>query len=1105
MSTGLALGTMVAKWIFGAWLKDTVFADPAADLLDLVRDSVLDGAEGRRTSRQFEEVAEIVAERLEPFIEQEFRGADQGERAAAAQAVVTTLERSFVNHRLDVVELDLDATTLESGLRRWHPTAAADERLGSAGTALYDLLLTECCHYIVAITSQLPEFASLAARQLLTRSTRLIDLTTEVLERLPRTMPESWGGGSADDVFSSKYLKDVVQKHDHLQLFGVKDQSIRSSYSLSVAYISLTATAPTTNAKGIGRDTFRSRTPEQPDDDATMKPPGDVANDTLRVEAALNGQSKIVLGGTAGSGKTTLLQWVAVTASQAGFSGELASWNGSIPFLLPLRRYANGDLPAPEEFLGVHHKSLAGVMPSGWVHRVLAAGHAVVLIDGLDELPETQREDAKQWLLDLIGNFPQARFIVTARPLAISGGWEDIDDFGYTELLPMQRSDVRAFVTHWHEATAQGAKDDDERLAIAAAREQLLQSLGEADAIRMLCTSPLLCALVCAMHRQNVGKLPQNRMELYETALLMLVSKRDEERRIDSSIGEGLTYQEKRALLADFALWLHESGLADAEEALLGTRVRRKITSLPHSSSRNPRDITTNLLTRSEVLRTPVEGRVDFVHRTFLEYLAAFQLIEDDAIDKVINQAHMGDWREVVIMCAGHASAARRYELLEGLIRRGQNEIEHRHSLYLLAVACLETSPVLKPELQEAINECLDKVVPPLNMTDATAVASAGALAVPRLARSRQMLATTAAACVRALSLIGSEEALQQLKTYSSDNRVTVARQLIRAWGQFDPEKYAREVLASSPLDYGAITVSSTEALDNVHYLQKARQIRVDLPGGVGDLSKIASSDRVSYLNFCRARSLRDFRELHKFPRLLVCYVEDTNTLESTDGISACTDLQLAWLDHNPNLVDISDLSTLHHLKSVHLRGTGVTHLNDLSGMSLTELRIGGRSLQNLPDDIAANQLSISHAPRIQDFSSIGSSTALQTLGIYVGADAASVEVHVPPSVTELTLSGPADRFQVVSGGVGVVSIDLPAETMNRIGPMPQLVEIEFPMLSTTDLSSVLDIDRFDSDEFPSLERIEFWGRATEELKIPGFTLSMTTGRPVHRSIYVRD
>jgi predicted NACHT family NTPase len=159
----------------------------------------------------------------------------------------------------------------------------------------------------------------------------------------------------------------------------------------------------------------------------------------------------MLVRGDAGSGKTTLLQWLAVTSARKSFDSTLGDWNGSVPFFIQLRRYAGQTLPRPEDFVAACAPAEAGRMPEGWAHRQLDSGRALVLVDGVDELSDDDRQRAREWLLDLTAAFEDARYVVTSRP-STPEDWLTAADFRHCALQPMTLSDVDSFVNHWHDA-----------------------------------------------------------------------------------------------------------------------------------------------------------------------------------------------------------------------------------------------------------------------------------------------------------------------------------------------------------------------------------------------------------------------------------------------------------------------------------------------------------------------------------------------------------------------------------------------------------------------------------------------------------------------------
>jgi predicted NACHT family NTPase len=123
-------------------------------------------------------------------------------------------------------------------------------------------------------------------------------------------------------------------------------------------------------------------------------------------------------------------------------------WGDKVPFFIRLREFAGKPLPAPETFPSLVAEAVAGTMPNAWVHQHLQEGRAVVLIDGLDEVPESQYDAVKEWVGDLVAAFPHARFIVTSRPHAAEEDWLDDHDFCDAELQGTDPDDIEKFLAH---------------------------------------------------------------------------------------------------------------------------------------------------------------------------------------------------------------------------------------------------------------------------------------------------------------------------------------------------------------------------------------------------------------------------------------------------------------------------------------------------------------------------------------------------------------------------------------------------------------------------------------------------------------------------------
>jgi hypothetical protein len=324
------LGGALAKAVFKLWLRDsTVGAAASSSLVDLIQARVTSYTEQRRTMRQFEQLAEEVAERLTPLIEHEYRGLPENERVATVIAVADTFDQASFEDSF-FLAFDLDPVRLEEHLLA-QATAqgpSPDALLNEAGRHLYGTLLREACNYAVEIVVTLPEFTNAALTEILQRETTLLELVRRVLSQLP--VASSTGLTiEADATFETQYRREVARKLDRLELFGLNVPELSRRYALSVAYITLSSIT----ASNVGAKTAHDLHASGEDGDDDSRPPGEDTAGLVRIDDALAGSPRSVIRGEAGSGKTTLLQWLACATvrSRPAARFETTSWTWPPP------------------------------------------------------------------------------------------------------------------------------------------------------------------------------------------------------------------------------------------------------------------------------------------------------------------------------------------------------------------------------------------------------------------------------------------------------------------------------------------------------------------------------------------------------------------------------------------------------------------------------------------------------------------------------------------------------------------------------------------------------------------------------------------------------
>ncbi|MFE0458469.1 NACHT domain-containing protein [Kitasatospora sp. NPDC058965] len=513
-----------------------------------------------------------------------------------------------------------------------------------------------------------------------------------------------------DAEFEEEYGRTIDKEHGRLRIFGLPQAK---PWDLGTAYLSLQMLHLSAAPAGLSDTAERALHPA---------PRG-------RVEAMLKDRRRVLLRGPAGSGKTTLLQWLAVNAVRGGLTGELAGLNRRVPFLLRLRTMFQRDNldPHPAEFLGLDRSPIADSQPPGWAERVFTAGRAILLVDGLDEIPQARREAAGEWLTELLDRHPDCFSLVTVRPSGVPAQW--LRGLRFEELLlcPMDEWDRNLFVERWHKAALeaeQAAADRPSQAELDAlerrfrdTRQALTQALKQSPELAELTDSPLLCAMVCALHREWEGGLPERRMEVYDAALEMLLLRRDQARQI-TALPEGrrLSKEEQLAPLQRVASWLVRNGQHEGSHQDALRLVGQVLPSLPAArAGLDAEQLIRHLVERTGLLAEPGVDTFEFVHRTFQDYLAAREFMEERSFGMLAAQAVDEQWADVIRMAVGHCSQHDRAVLLRGLLERAERCTDPREARWVRLVAgtCLPYATVLSDTVRE---EVLAQLAPVLRL-----------------------------------------------------------------------------------------------------------------------------------------------------------------------------------------------------------------------------------------------------------------------------------------------------------------------------------------------------------------------------------------------------
>lgn len=701
--------------------------------------------------------------------------------------------------------------------------------------------------------------------------------------------------------FEDRYRAYVTETFGELSIFGLDfSRSEHAQWPLDSAYLSLEL---------IHGEGGEGATPERG-----------------RVESALRDRQRVLLRGAAGSGKTTLVQWLAVNAARDSFPDQLTHLAGRIPVVLPLRTLVRGAaLPAPGDFLSAAGHPLSP--PAGWMEAVLTEGRGLLLVDGVDEMPEADRARTKEWLVKLLAAYPRTAVVVTTRPTAVDDKWLSRKEFTEFQLLPMNRRDVTAFVHRWHTAARSITRRDSERSELDAYEQQLLSTLPRKQDLARLATNPLMCAMICALHRDRRGFLPDSRMKLYGAALTMLLVRRDRERAIGAPEGLTVAEEEQQKILQEIAYWMIRNEIAEAEQDDVIGLIARLLPAMPQVAP--PEDasrVFRFLLHRSGVLRAPSVGTVDFIHRTFLDFLGARAAIEAQDINLIASRAHDPQWEDVVRMAVGHARDSERAALLTKLVELGDAISAKSHNIkariHLLAAASLEHATSLDPMIRTEVERRASALIPPKNEEEANRLADAGPLVLGLLPGPEGLSDMEAAAVVRTAQLVGGDHALQVLREYAAHPARGVQVELIYSWASFESMAFAELILAHIDTADLAVAVHSEEQLAALHLAKTVPCVTFtgDLSSeGMANAVRAVGARTVSIFDNNRLKNLEAFTEMASLIELGVFSCSQVNDYS---GLSKLR-LESLRVQSSQSSTALSGLAAAANLPSLTLSVTG--------------------------------------------------------------------------------------------------------------------------------------------------------------------------------------
>ncbi len=399
-----------------------------------------------------------------------------------------------------------------------------------------------------------------------------------------------------------------------------------------------------------------------------------------------SGGKLAVILGDPGAGKSTLLQYLALEWAE----GKTAT----LPLLIELRDYALAQVNGFLEFL---HRGRGAdwQFDQQQLHQYLQSDSTLVMFDGLDEVFERSTQLAIiDDMIRFAQQYPKAQIIITSRIVGYNPERLQHANFRHFTIQPLDTDEIHEFIDRWY-SLALGNDPDKPRLVT-----RLKEAIANSNAIQNLADNPLLLTMMAILNRRQ--ELPRDRADLYDQASRVLLYHWDVDHKRLQLPMDTIGRREKQEMLRLIAYEMQAGAKGLQGNLISAERLTHILTDyLREQGFSEPREKANGLIDqlrhRNWILCDRGADTYGFVHRTFLEYFCAVEIVHrfeksrtltfEQLRDEVFGQ-HWQDetWHEVLRLICGMIDARFAGQLIEYLTSQDIDRTDYLDTVYSYGV-----------------------------------------------------------------------------------------------------------------------------------------------------------------------------------------------------------------------------------------------------------------------------------------------------------------------------------------------------------------------------------------------------------------------------------
>ncbi len=430
---------------------------------------------------------------------------------------------------------------------------------------------------------------------------------------------------------SNQYVQNYAERHGILKVLGMREPVKLESVYTAVQFLDNEARSSFDSIENLEKFYRQANRRKFQSPDKGKQEGIIVANDK---------QYLMVLGGP-GAGKSTFLRKMGLEALKSKKGGFKHT---CIPVFLELKTFTSSNIDI-EKILAEEFRICGFPSADEFTGKALEEGKLLILLDGLDEVPTQNLNEAISRIQNFVDTYDKNRFIASCRTAAYRTSFRRFSDVAMADF---DDTKIQLFIYNWFHSKA------DKQFKTGEKCWELLQK-PENSAAKELAYTPLLLTFLCLVYDESQN-FPYNRSTIYKKALRILLEKWASEKRIlRDEIYKGLHTELEEILLSEIAYTNFESDRLFFSQRDVVQQIKAFLASnLNAPQHLNGEAVLNAIAVQQGILVERAEDVFSFSHLTLQEYLTA-QYIDDHRLAEQLVTEHLTDerWKEVFLLVAG--------------------------------------------------------------------------------------------------------------------------------------------------------------------------------------------------------------------------------------------------------------------------------------------------------------------------------------------------------------------------------------------------------------------------------------------------------------------